>query len=114
MLKRRQSDKGSQLTGRLFRSVVSIVVLTAFVLFISLFVRELSDFNVSKAVKYAKPLLARLHIKIDEEQIGQVAGEFAQRISQTNIGSIESSGASDKRDFWGPESCSGEQSKTIV
>lgn len=68
---------------RLFRSLISVVILTAFVLGISVTVRSLYSMDPIKLAKLARPLLSKLNI--DEDQAGRVAGIFAQRINETSV-----------------------------
>lgn len=70
---------------RAFRSTFAIIVLTAFVLGISLFVKELSSLalNSSKFAHLSAPLLSQ--VGLTQEDAGQVAGEFVERFSQTGL-----------------------------
>lgn len=64
---------------RLMRTTSSIVVLSTLVLAISFLVRELADLNVSK-LEYLTNLLG-----IENKVIGEVAGNFAVRVSSTDV-----------------------------
>ena len=80
--KKRRSAKKS-FFNRVFRSIVSIVILTAFILGLSLFVRELSTLDPDRAVKIASPILKKIGISPDT--VGEVAGSFVERALKTNI-----------------------------
>jgi predicted phosphodiesterase len=62
---------------RFLRTIFTIIVLSALVLGISYFVRELSTFDIEKAYTLAEPVLTKAGV--DEEDIGRVAGIFNQR-----------------------------------
>jgi len=81
------SSKKTSMMDRSFRFVFSVVVLSALVLGVTLGVREVSTADPVQIAYKLKPLLAQLHIQVDEKQIGDVAGKFVERISQTNLGS---------------------------
>lgn len=83
MFRRRGRKPKPTAAKRFFRSIVSIVILTAFVLGISLFVKEMAYFDPSKAVKLTAPLWDRLGVS--QETVGDVAGSFAERLFKTNI-----------------------------
>jgi len=85
MVKRRRNTGDTGIFSRFFRSVVTIVVLSAFVLFVSLFIRELSSFDINKFTSLTNKILTKANIDINEDKIGQVAGEFAERLSDTGI-----------------------------
>src|SRR4030066_1406729 len=76
--------KGS-FTGRIIRTFVAVVILTAFVLLISVFVKNLSQFDSKKFAKVSSSLLSKANIDVDEDKVGEVAGKFIERISNTNI-----------------------------
>jgi hypothetical protein len=67
--------------------IFSVVVLSALVLGITLGMKSLYGTNPEAIAMSAKPWLARFHINIDEKKIGQVAGKFVERVSQTDLGS---------------------------
>lgn len=83
MVKRRRANKKPGFFGRAFRSLFSIVILSAFVIGIALFVRELSDVNSGIISRFATPLLSQLGLSGDAA--GDVAGDFVQRVSQTKL-----------------------------
>ncbi|KKS37133.1 hypothetical protein A2380_02280 [candidate division WWE3 bacterium RIFOXYB1_FULL_43_24] len=93
MLGRKTKSKSSGTNPflRFIRGVFSVVVLTALVLGITLGAKELYAVDSARFGKISSSLLAKMHINVDEEQIGEVAGKFAERISQTNLGSGVSS-----------------------
>jgi hypothetical protein len=64
-----------------------VVVLSALVLGITLSVKNLYGIDAQTLAMKTKPLLAKLHINIDEKMVGDVAGKFVERISQTDLGS---------------------------
>lgn len=73
--------------GRFLRSIFLVVVLSSFVLSISFLVKFLATTSTDKYItflyKTTSPVLAKLNI--DETKAGQVAGDFAKRISQTDV-----------------------------
>ena len=94
MISRSSSYKRSSFIGRFFRLIISVVVLSALVLGITLGMKSLYGTNAETLAMSVKPLLAKIHINIDEKKIGQVAGKFVERMSQTDLGS----GVSTSRD----------------
>jgi len=92
---------------RFIRSVLSVVVLTALVLGVTLGAKELYAVDSVRFGKISSSLLAKIHVNVDEGQIGEVAGKFAERISQTNLGSGVSSsrpeGEADKSVYAGKD-----------
>jgi len=92
MVKRRKhySKRKTGIFSRLFRSALSIVVLSAFILGLSLFIKKLSTFNVDGVAYLTNSILIRLGIS--NEEAGKAAGMFAQRLLETDINpSISSS-----------------------
>jgi hypothetical protein len=85
MARRRRRKRQNKLLRRFVRSIMAIVILTAFVLFVSFAVKTLATMDAQKFVRLSSPLLARLHINVDEEQVGEVAGKFVERITKTSI-----------------------------
>lgn len=81
--KRKSKNSSPGFFRRLVRGTVSIIVLSALILGISLATKELSNFNVSKLAFWAG------RFGVDEEQVGEVAGNFAKRVSDTDLGLIE-------------------------
>lgn len=76
---------------RSMRSLLAVIVLTALVLGISYGVKTVSTLNANSLARMSGPILSKLGIS--EEQAGQVAGEFIQRLGQTDIGEGEASSA---------------------
>ena len=81
--KRRRRKKRVSFIQRLFRSAIAVVILSAFILGISLLVREAAGLDPYRAVKLAGPLLDK--IGVSTEKAGDVAGSFAERVLKTNI-----------------------------
>lgn len=81
------SYRKPSMLGRFFRLVFSVVVLSSLVLGITLGIKSLSNTDAETLVLMTKPLLAKLHINVDEKKVGDVAGKFVERISETNLGS---------------------------
>lgn len=77
MFKRKTKKEGSGSFSRFFQTVLSVVILTAFVLGISYFVKGVSTFSYEKALRLADPVLAKAGI--DPEIVGKVAGIFTSR-----------------------------------
>lgn len=89
--KTKSKSSGTNPLLRFIRSVLSVVVLTALVLGVTLGAKELYAVDSARFGKISAYLLAKIHVNVDEGQIGEVAGKFAERISQTNLGSGVSS-----------------------
>src|SRR3989344_5689524 len=68
---------------RLFRTTFSVFILTAFILGIAFFVRNLSSVDTSRLISLASPVLEKLGLS--PEDVGEVAGEFAERLADTNL-----------------------------
>lgn len=81
--KRRRKRARKSIIQRLFRSMVSIIILTAFVLGISLFVKQVAHLDPNQAAKLSEPLLAK--IGVSPEKAGDVAGAFVKRVLKTKI-----------------------------
>jgi predicted phosphodiesterase len=99
-----KSKTRSGVSGRLFRVILAVVILTAFVLAISLLVKELSSMNAQKFARLSRPILAKLNIRVSEEKLGEVAGEFAERITSTNISAISTQRDEEKPEGTRPQS----------
>ena len=93
MLGRKSKSKSSSTHPglRFVRFVLSVVVLSALVLGVTLGAKELYAIDSARFGEISSSLLAKININVNEEQIGEVAGKFAERISQTNLGSGVSS-----------------------
>jgi Icc-related predicted phosphoesterase len=87
MVSRRHTggSSGPNIFLSLFKSIISIIVLTAFVLGITFLVRGIGQLEIKDVVKAANPLLARLHLNVNEDEVGQVAGSMISRLTNTNI-----------------------------
>lgn len=77
-MKRKAKKHSSGNIGRTVRSVVSIVVLSAFVLAISYFVKGVSTFDSNDFLKIANPILTK--VGVDDEKFGEVAGKVSKRL----------------------------------
>ncbi len=84
-MQKRGREKKRGLFGRLFRSLFSIVILSAFVIAIALLVKQMSSFNSIAVSKYTSPVLNKLGFSGDAA--GVVAGEFVERLAHTKINS---------------------------
>ncbi len=73
--------------GHILKYVFSVAVLTALVLGVTLGAKEFYNFDSKRFGLFASGLLAKAHINASGDQIGEVAGDFVERISQTNLGS---------------------------
>lgn len=82
-MKRRNKSTRFSILGKLLRPIISVIVLTALVLGIALFVKEISTLSYKKVISMSSPLLAKLGLSSDKA--GEVAGEFIKRVSDTNI-----------------------------
>jgi len=85
--KRRRRRKRNTLIQRFFRGLIAVIILSAFVLGISLTVKETASLDPYQVVKLAGPLLDK--IGVSTEQAGQVAGSFVERVLRTNIAPSE-------------------------
>ena len=83
MFKKRRRKPRKSFSQRMFRSVTAVIILTAFILGISILVKQASVFDPNKAVNVSRPLLVRLGISPDD--VGEVAGTLTSRIFNTNI-----------------------------
>lgn len=76
----KSKDSGPGFFRRVVRTLVSIIVLSALVLSISYFIKELSVLDAYKIANLAG------RVGVDEQKVGEVAGNFAKRVSDTNLG----------------------------
>lgn len=83
MLRRNKRKKNRSLFSRIFRSFFAIIILSGFVYGLALFTKELAFLDSEKVNTLAGPLLNK--VGVDEDLAGEVAGEFATRVSQTGI-----------------------------
>ena len=91
MLRRRRKRryrKKITFIQRFFRSVIAIVILSAFILGIALMVKEMAGLDPYGVVKLASPVLEK--VGISTEKAGDVAGTFAERLLKTSIAPSES------------------------
>lgn len=86
-IRRRRRRKRVTFIQRFFRSIIAVVILSAFILGISLAVKETANLDPYQLVKLAGPLFDKMGVST--EQAGQVAGSFAERILKTNIAPSE-------------------------
>lgn len=98
--KRKKQSIILEILKRFFKPIISVAILTAFILIIAYTVKELAESNPKEFVRLTKPLFSKLNIEIDEEKVGEVAGEFVQRITNTDL----SGGVSSYREQSGEES----------
>jgi hypothetical protein len=69
------------------KALFSIIVLSAFVLGISFFVKGLNQLDKDKLVAYVTPVLHTIPLnKISNTKAGQVAGDMISKISNANLG----------------------------
>jgi len=90
--KRRYRKKKVSFIQRFFRSIIAVVILSAFILGISLLVKEIAGLDPYGVVELASPILDPVleKVGISTEEAGQVAGSFAERILKTSIAPSES------------------------
>ena len=81
--KKRRAKPTKTLFQRAVRSVVTVVVLTAFVLGLSLSVKKLASLQTNEIIKLAEPVLVK--IGISSEKASAVAGDVSKRITSTSI-----------------------------
>lgn len=82
-------EKGSFLR-RIFRSIFSVIVLSAFIIGITFIVKGIHSTSEIKLVKYIHKVLSFAKVNVDEEKVGEVAGKFIERINSSNISSSSS------------------------
>lgn len=92
--RRRKKSFKNRLIGRLARVIFSVLILTAFVLGISFFVKQASNLDTEKVVSLSTPYLSKLGLSIDKNKIGDVAGEFIKRATDVGIQDKDSSSSS--------------------
>lgn len=97
IFKTRSSRKKSGIFNRLFKTFFSVIVLTSFVVLISLFVRKVSMLNATEVGKLSAGLLHKAKINIDENKAGEVAGQVAQRLSDTNLTATNTEDGAEKK-----------------
>jgi len=85
--RKRKYRRKNKFTVKAVRSIVAIVVLSALVLGVSFFVREVATLDGKKFARVTNPLFSR--IGISEYTVGEVAGDFIERLSDTDIGSFD-------------------------
>jgi hypothetical protein len=69
-------------------------MLCALIIGIFLLVKQVSTLSVNTVASLSVPLLAKINVHTNAQQVGEVAGKFAERISDTNIGTGISSSRS--------------------
>lgn len=84
------------LVGRLLRSFIAVIILSAFVLGVSLLIKNLSTLNEDKFAQITSEALSKANIEVEEEQVGEVAGKFIERLTNTNISSTSTSRVSEE------------------
>ncbi len=83
MFFKKKSSRQPGIIKRFFRSIFSVVILTAFVVGIAFGVQQIAKLDTDKLNALAGPVLVK--VGLDEDAAGEVAGEFAERVSQTGI-----------------------------
>lgn len=86
--KKRRRRKRVTFIQRFFRAVIAVVILSAFIIGLSVLVKKAANTNPYQIVKLAGPLLEK--VGVSTEEAGQVAGSFAERVLKTNIAPSES------------------------
>lgn len=84
--------KKSSIGLSIVKPLGAVIVLTAFILTISLLVKGVSQLNTGKVLSTLQPFLAKLNINVEDSMLGEVAGSISARISNTDLsggGSIE-------------------------
>lgn len=81
------SSKGkSGSVGGFLRPLMSVIVLTAFILAITFIVKGVAQLRVEDIAKETKPLMAKLNINLDTSKVGQVAGSMVSRFTNADLG----------------------------
>ncbi len=83
MFFKKRNSRQPGILKRFVRSIFSVVILTAFVVGIAFGVQQMARLDSDKLNALAGPALVKLGL--DEDAVGEVAGEFAERVSQTGI-----------------------------
>jgi len=73
--------------ARFFKFIISVVILSAFIIGIALTIKGVKSMSTNKVARSVSTVLSKLHINVEEEQLGDVAGKFVERVSNTNISS---------------------------
>ncbi len=68
------------------RSILGITVLSALVLGITLGIRATYNLNTLEVAQISNSILGKLGVPVKDSRVGEVAGKFVERISQTDIG----------------------------
>jgi predicted phosphodiesterase len=68
---------------RIFKAMMSVIILGAFVLMITFGIKGLANFDPVRFAKITGPILSKLNI--NEDLAGEVAGQFVKRITETGI-----------------------------
>jgi hypothetical protein len=79
--------------GSFFKSIFTIVVLSAFVLSISFFVKTLATSDTKELIGYLDPMLKK--VNVDTTQVSEVAGTFVTRVTGEKVVLPTSYGESD-------------------
>ena len=111
-MKKKYKSSKFRVFGKLIRPVISVIVLTALVLGIALFVKEVSTLSYKKVISISSPLLARAGLSSDK--VGEVAGEFIRRVSDTDISIDVKPEDKDKTDESSPKSNSDRETSPIL
>ena len=77
---------------RFVRSLIAITILSSLILGITLIVKETESLTPEKVAKVTTPILAKLRIKVSEEEVSRFADSMVQRLSSTNLSSGNPSG----------------------
>lgn len=78
--KRKRDSAKNRALLRTLRSIIAIIVLSAFVLGISYSIKQLSTLDINKIAALSGHLLGRFGV--GDSQVGEVAGKFIDRISK--------------------------------
>jgi len=81
----------NDISSRVFRFIVSVVILSAFIISIALIIRGVQSADEKKLAKTFSKILSRAHINVGEDKIGDVAGKFIERVANTNISATSTS-----------------------
>lgn len=77
--------------SRIFKLFFTVLVLSALVMAIAFSIKGIYNSNVYKIAKSVSTILSKANIKVDEDKMGDVAGKFVERVSNTNISASSTS-----------------------
>lgn len=102
--RRRRRKKRSSVFTRIAKSIIAIIILTSLILGVSFFIKEAVYVDTSKLAQISDPLFKKLGV--DSSKAGEVAGQFIQRISDTDLNISNNVNSANKSSILDDESVS--------